>query len=57
VSEALLQAGVLTYLLLTILTLSKMPKPEGPMYFCLLGNGSSLVLSSVLCRVAQLLWL
>jgi hypothetical protein len=52
---ALLLGAVLTCLLLTILILSKKLKLEDPMYFFLLGNGFSLVLSSGLCRVALLL--
>jgi hypothetical protein len=51
---ALLLVGVLTFLLLTIHTLNKKLKPEGPMFFFLLGSGSSLVLYSVLCLVVQL---
>jgi hypothetical protein len=47
--------GVLTYLLLMILTRSKMPKREDPMFSCLLGSGSSLVQFSVLCPAVQLL--
>jgi hypothetical protein len=54
-SEALLQAGVLTYLLLTIHTLNKKPRLGDRTSLYLLGSGSSLVLCSVLCRVARLL--
>jgi hypothetical protein len=53
VSEALLQAGVLTFSSLMTLTLNKKRKLDAQMCFYLLGNGFSLARSSVLCRVAR----
>jgi uncharacterized membrane protein len=55
VSGVLWLVGALIFLLLTILTLNKTQKLGDRMYFFLLGSGFSLVLSSVLCRVARLL--
>jgi hypothetical protein len=55
VSVALSLGAVLIFLLLMIHTLNKKLKPGDPMCSFLLGSGSSLVLCSVLCRVAQLL--
>jgi hypothetical protein len=50
-----LLVAVLIYLLLTILILNRKPKLDGLMFSYLLGNGFSLVLSSVLCRAVPLL--
>jgi hypothetical protein len=57
VLAVLLQAGVLTCLLLMIHTLNKKQKLDDLTFFFLLGSGSSLALSSVLCQVALLLLL
>jgi hypothetical protein len=55
VSEALLLVAALIFLLLTILIANKKLKLDGQMYSFLLGSGSNLVLSSVLCLAALLL--
>jgi hypothetical protein len=46
---------VLTFLLLTTLTLSKTLRQADPTFSFLLGSGFSLVLYSVLCLAVQLL--
>jgi hypothetical protein len=50
----LLLGAELTCLLLMTLTPNKKLRPEGPMFFFLLGSGSSLALYSVLCQVVPL---
>jgi hypothetical protein len=52
---ALWPVAVRIYSLLMTLTLNKTLKLEDRMFSCLLGSGFSLALSSVSCRVVQLL--
>ena len=53
VSGVLLLGAALIYSLLMILIQNRKLKLDGPMFFFLLGSGSSLALSSALCQVVQ----